>query len=166
MPTGISEFTGEPFYSGSWESLKAIMPVLKIGKGGKLNTASGLTQERIELFQERTDRLIDGLLSELYYTPLRPFNKVIPDGSTKKTFPGDISKTALYWTAGMILESEFQNNDINASEYATRYIEEARLEIGRIVKFGHSLQGQRMKSNYSRTMPPGMQVARTPEEYQ
>ena len=162
---GVSPTTNEEFYSGDYTELAIIAPNLDIGSSGGALNNGGISQADVEKTQERVDRLIDGILSELYYVPLRHFNRTLPNGDTEKVFAGDIRKLAQYWTVGLLMQSQFQQSDVNISETAIQYIESSMLEVNQIVKFGHRIQGQRMRSNYSRTMPPSMQVGRTPEEW-
>jgi hypothetical protein len=148
-----SPTTGEDFYSGDWEDIKAVCSVLNIGSG-KL---AQITQASIEYYQEMVDREIDDVLSETYHVPLRHFNQYQPDGTTKSLFPGSITKLARYWTAGLLLLNQFQSLDTNTNESATNYIEESRRELFKISRFQQRLLGQIFKSNISRTMPPTMQ---------
>lgn len=154
----ISSTTGQPFYSGSYESIKDICRSLNIGEG-KL---SKVTQQMINRFQEMVDREIDAQLENLYYTPIQPYNQKMPDGTTKSVFPGNVQRLARYWTAGLLLSSEFQGNEPNAQEAATQYIEESKKMLYSMMRFQSRIFGQEMKSPL-RTMPPTFQPPVPPE---
>jgi hypothetical protein len=148
-----SEQTGEPYYSGSWTAIQDILRVLNIGEG-KMDK---VTQPIVNRYQEMVDREIDGILGELYHTPLRAMNQVQPDGSTKRVFPGDVRSLARYWAAGLILLNEFQQLAQNVTDQATTYIEESKKKAYALKKYCHRMLGQERKSHYSRTIPPNMQ---------
>ncbi len=148
---GTSSVTGQEFYSGDWEDIRSICRVLNIGEG-KL---AKVNQSTVEYYQEMVDREIDGMLSDLYEVPLKKFNQVQPDNTTKSLFPGEIRRLSRYWTAGLLIRSEFQQLEPNASDSAQSYIEDSRKELFRIIRFNHRLIGQRMKHPIH-TMPPGM----------
>jgi len=156
---GTSSVTGQSFYSGDWSDIKQVCAVLNIGTG-KL---AQITQDGVEFYQEMVDREIDDLLTEVYHVPLREINQYQPDGTTKSLFPGSICRLARYWTGGLLLSNQFQGLDSNTNESAASYIEDARREVFKIIRFNHRLVGQKMKSNVSRTMPPTMQPPTMPE---
>lgn len=148
----ISPTTGLAYYSGSWEEISMICKSLNIGDG----LMSVVTQEVVNLYQEMVDREIDGELSDLYFTPFIPVNKFMPDGSLKSIYPGNIVSLARYWTAGLLLTSEFQAHEPNIQDVAQGYIEESKKQLYKIKKFSVRLEGQKFKSQM-RTMPPTMQ---------
>jgi hypothetical protein len=151
--------TGEPFYSGPWAGVQAVLRVLNIGEG-KLAL---VTQELVNFYQETVDREIDALLQPLYHVPLRAMNQIQPDGTLKRVFPGDIHRLALYWTAGLMLLSEFQNLSQNVTDQAQSYIDDSRKALFAVVRFNHRIPGQEAKSHISRTLPPNMQPPAIPE---
>jgi hypothetical protein len=155
---GISPTTGQAYYSDDWKAIKDICRVLNIGEG-KL---AKITQELVEFYQEMVDREIDAALEQYYYVPLKKYRQVQPDGSTKEVFPGNIVRLARYFTAGLLLTSEFQGLDPNANESATSYIDSSRRQVFEIVRFNRRLYGQDWKANL-RTMLPTMKPARNPE---
>jgi hypothetical protein len=90
-------------------------------------------------------------------------NQIQPDGTLKRVFPGDIHRLALYWTAGLMLLSEFQNLSQNVTDQAQSYIDDSRKALFAVVRFNHRIPGQEAKSHISRTLPPNMQPPAIPE---
>jgi len=159
MPVDISPITGEIFYSQDWQGIQQILRVLNIGEG-KL---AKVTQEMTNNFQEIVDREIDAILEPLYHVPLRAMNQVQPDGSLKRVFPGDVRRLAKYWTAGLMLLSEFQNLSQNVTDQAQGYIDDSRKGFFAIIRYNHRIPGQERKSHISRFMPPTVQPPSLPE---
>lgn len=148
----LSPSTGLPPYSGSFEEIKKICRSLSISDG-KL---ARITQELVNNYQEMVDRDIDAELSNYYYTPIKPYNITMPDGITRSVFPGNIQKIARYWTAGLLLMSEFQGNEPNVQEVSEKYVEDAKESLKALCRFEQRIQGQDFKSAL-RTMPPNFQ---------
>jgi len=159
MPDGKSPTTGEAFYSGSWEDIRKLCKVLNIGEG----RIAQINQELVEFYQEQVDREIDGELERYYYIPLHAYN-VYQRGtsSTVPVFPGAIRSLARYWTAGILLTSEFQGLEPNANESAQNYITESKQKLYDFIRFQKRIPGQRWKHNL-RTMPPTMAPGFNPE---
>jgi len=157
---GTSPTTGEEFYSGDYRDVRDVCRVLNIGDG----KMSQITQPMVEKYQERVDREIDGILGDLYYTPLIARNQVQPDGSEKLVFPGDLRRHALYWSAGLLLANEFQGLDPNVNESVTSYIEDSRRSVFALKRNTHWMRGQERRSHISHTLPPTMQPPDTPEQ--
>jgi len=151
--TDLSPTTGEQFYSGNWNAIQDILRVLNIGEG-KMDR---VTQPLVNNYQEMVDREIDGILGELYHTPLRAMNQVQPSGATKRVFPGDVTSLARYWTAGLLLLNEFQQLAQNVTDQATSYIDESKKKAYALKRYCHRMLGQERKSNLSRTCPPSLQ---------
>jgi len=159
MAADVSETTGEKFYSGSFQELQGVLRVLNIGEGKLALVTEAMTNN----YQQTVDREIDALLGPLYHVPLRAMNQVQPDGTLKRVFPGDIHRLALYWTAGLMLLSEFQNLSQNVTDQAQSYIDDSRKALFAVVRFNHRIPGQEAKSHISRTVPPNMQPPAIPE---
>ncbi len=155
----ISDTTGEVYYSGDWQDIKEITRQLKIGEG-KL---SQVNEESVAYYQEMVDREIDQMCQELYYVPLTTYNQTQPDGTVVKIFPGNIRRLARYWTAGLMVQSEFQGIAQNASEQAISYLEDSKRELLKTILFNMRIYGQVYKSNVSRTYPPQFQPGKFPE---
>lgn len=156
----LSPSTGEEFYSGTWQDVKSVLSVMDIDEG-KLAT---LNEPVVNKYQEMVDREIDGILEELYHTPLISMRRVQPDGTTKVVFPGDLRRAARYWTAALLMLNEFQQLSQNTTEQATTYIEDSRKQIYAMKRFNHRIPGQRRKSHLSRTIPPNFQPPSIPEQ--
>ena len=154
-----SPTTGEIFYSGPWTNIQNVCRVLKIDSG-KL---AKVTMELVNFYQEMIDRQVDDVLGELYHVPLRSMNQIQPDGNTVRVFPGAIRRLAIYWSSGILLQSEFQQLSQNANDSAQAYIDDSRRELFAAMRYNHRLGGQEFKSNLSRTVPPSMQPPDLPE---
>jgi hypothetical protein len=159
MPSDISPTTGEVYYSGTWTDIRNVLRTFDIheGKLAKVN------QTLVNFYQEIIDRDVDGILEPLYHVPLRAMNQVQPDGVTRKVFPGDVKRATIYWSAGLLILTEFSGLQQNTTEQAQNYIESSRRQIYDIIRFTHRIPGQRQKSNISRTMPPGLQPPDLPQ---
>jgi hypothetical protein len=158
--SGISLMTGELFYSGNWTDVRNVLSVIDLGEG----KMAKLTQSVLENYQERVDREIDGVLSELYQTPLRAMNQVQPNGALQRVFPGDVRQCALYWTAGLILLNEFQQLAQNITDQANQYVTDSMKKIYCMKHYTHRIPGQERKSHISRTIPPNFQPPFIPEQ--
>lgn len=162
MTTAIdkSPTTGEQFYSGNWTDIQDILRVLNIGEGKMDN----VNQPLVNRYQEMVDRDIDALLEEVYHVPIRAMNAVMPDGATKRVFPGDVRRCSRYWTAGLLLLNEFQQLAQNITDQAAGYIEDSKKQIYAMKRFNHRISGQERKSQISRTVPPNFQPPTIPEQ--
>lgn len=156
----LSPSTGEEFYSGSWEDIQLVLAGLDIDEG-KLAT---LTEPIVNKYQEMVDREIDGILEELYHTPLTSMYRVQPDGTTKLMFPGDLRRAARYWTAALLLLNEYQQLSQNTTDQMQQYIDDSRKQIYAMKRYNHRIPGQRRKSHFSRTIPPNFQPPSIPEQ--
>lgn len=155
-----SPTTGEQYYSGDWTDVQDVLRVIDIGEG----KMAKVTQPMVNRYQERVDREIDAVLTELYQTPLRAMNQVQPDGSLKRVFPGDVRHCALYWTAGLVLLNEFQQLAQNITDQATQYVDESKKKAYAMKRYSHRLPGQERKSHISRTISPTFQPPFLPEQ--
>jgi hypothetical protein len=90
-------------------------------------------------------------------------NQCQPDGTTKRVFPGAVRRAAIYWTAGLLLQNEFQQLSQNITDQAQNYVMDSQKQMYAIIRFNHRLWGQQFKSNISRTLPPTMQPPDLPE---
>jgi hypothetical protein len=155
----ISETTGDQYYSGSWEDIRNICRVLNIGEG----KISKITQSLVNYYQEMVDREIDADAEQYYYTPFRTYRQYMPSlDDTVDVFPGEIRSLARYWTAGLLLTSEFQGLDPNSNDSAQNYITESKQKLFNIIQYTRRIRGQKKKHNL-RPMLPNMAPGRTPE---
>ena len=148
------------YYSGTISDVMLFCKSLNIGNGklSKINT------EIVEKYMAIVDGLIDSYLQDYYFVPVRKYNRVQIDGSLKKVFPGKIRLIALQWTAGLLLQSEFQNLQPNQSQAVMKYIEQARKEIYQITLYNARIPGLRWKANgISHFAPPELMPSKNPE---
>lgn len=157
MANNISPVTGEIFYSGPWQNVQEALAVLKIGNA-KLDS---LTAEMVNSFQERADREIDGILSDLYFVPFKAKYTMTPLGTYVLSFPGDLRQAAIYYAAGFLMASEFQGIQSNMNEQTNVILEKAKNMIYDLKRNTHWIPASERKSNISRTMPPSWQPAWT-----
>ena len=155
----ISPTTSEEFYSGSFDDIKSVLRIFDIDEG-KL---AAIEQPDINKYQETVDREIDAVLEDTYHVPIRAMNQVNPVGVKVRVFPGDVRRAARYWTASLLLLSEFQQLSQNTTEQATTYIEDSRRQFYAMKRFTHRIPGQERKSQLSRTIPPNFQPPSIPE---
>ena len=160
MASDLSPTTSELFYSGTWQDIQDVLRILDLGEG----KMSKVSQPLVNRHQEVIDREMDGVLTEVHQTPIRATNQVQPDGTTKRVFPGDLKDAAMYWVAGRILLTEFQQLEPNVTEQAQTWIADAKQKVYAMASFTHRIPGQRRKSNVSRTMPSNIQPPRFLEE--
>ena len=160
MADEINPKTGQVWYAGSYQDIVNICRVLNLD-GGRLQK---VTPDLVYFYMDMIENTIDSMLEEYYFTPIRPYNQVMPDGKLKQIFPGGLRRLAQYWTSAMLIQSEFQQLDPNQNEAVTSYIEESRREIYRYTFYNQRIPGQRYKSSWSRTMLPTMQPGMPPEQ--
>lgn len=153
----ISPTTNQVYYSGSWTNIAQVLKSLKVGEG----KFDSLTKEEVNEFQERADREIDGILSDLYKTPFLSKKKMTPSGTYIDSFPGDLRQAAIYYTASMLMSSEFQMVAANTNDQVNLTVEKAKNMIYDLKRNTHWIAETERKSHISRTMPPTWQPAFT-----
>lgn len=146
------------YYSGPEDNVLMFCKSLDISD----DRLASVSPVKVERYQRIVDDAIDGYICEYYFTPLTAYNQVQPDGSIRKVFPGKIRFLAIQWTAGLILQSEFQNMEPNLHEAGVRFVEEAKKEMQQIVDFSTRIPGQRRKHPCP-TMPPNLAPSKTNE---
>lgn len=157
-PETTADYVIGEYYSGTVENVLRFCKSLDLSS----DKLRGVSPERVELMQRLVDDHINDTISEYYFVPLRPYNQVQPDGSVRKVFPGKIRMIALQWTAGLLLQTEFQSSEPNMNEQARLLVEEAKKETQQIVDFSTRIAGQRRK-HPSPTMPPNLAPSKTNE---
>lgn len=145
-------------YSGTAQSVLLFCKSLDISS----DKLSNFQYPKIIQMQILVDDAIDGYINEYYFTPLSPFNQAQIDGTIRKVFPGKIRLLAVQWTAGLLLQTQFQSLEPNMNEQAQRFVEEAKKEMQQIVDFSTRIPGQRRK-HPSATMPPNLAPSKTNE---
>lgn len=150
----------DEYYSGTIKDVLLFCKSLNIGNG-KL---SKINNQMVEKYMSLVDGLIDSYLQEYYFVPVRRYNRVQIDGSVKKVFPGKIRLIALQWTAGLLLQSEFQNLQPNQNQVVLKYIEQARKQIYQITLYNARIPGLRWKANgISHFAPPELMPSKNPQ---
>ena len=150
----------EKYYSGPKENILLFCKSLNISD----DRLSSIRPQSIEKYQRLVDDAIDGYLTEFYFTPICAYNQVQNDGSVRKVFPGKLRLLAIQWTAGLLLQSEFQNLEPNVNEQARLFVEDAKKEMQQITDFSMRIPGQRRK-NPLPTMPPNLAPSKTAEYF-
>lgn len=145
-------------YSGTVQSVLLFCKSLDISS----DKLSNFQYPKIVQMQILVDDAIDGYINEYYFTPLSPFHQVQTDGTLRTVFPGKIRLLAVQWTAGLLLQTQFQQLEPNMNEQAQRFVEEAKKEMQNIVDFSTRIPGQRRK-HPSATMPPNLAPSKSQE---
>ncbi len=152
MPS-INPDTGQEYYSGSPDDVKKFCKSLNVGSG----RLAVVKDENIEVFQRQADQVIDGMLVENYFLPIKPYNQVDANGVPHLVFPGRLRYLAQQMTAGLLMLSEFQQQEQNMNEAGMKMFEEAKKEIYQLTLWNHRIPGQRWKSRTSHFMPPNVE---------
>lgn len=152
MPS-INPDTNQEYYSGTAEDVIKFCKSLNIGSG----RLAAVQPASIETFQHQTDQIIDGMLVDSYFLPIKPYNQVDADGIPHLVFPGRLRYLAQQMTAGLLMMSEFQQQEQNMNEAGMKMFEEAKKEVYQLTLWNHRLPGQRWKSRTSHTMPPNFE---------
>lgn len=148
------------YYSGTIKDVLLFCKSLNIGNG-KL---SKINNQMVEKYMSIVDGLIDSYLQDYYFVPVRRYNRIQIDGSVKKVFPGKIRLIALQWTAGLLLQSQFQNLQPNQNQVVLKYIEQARKQIYQITLYNARIPGLRWKANgISHFAPPELMPSKNPQ---
>jgi len=155
---GTNPKTGQEWYARDVKDVIRIAKAVNVG-AGKL---SDVSQEDIEEYMAMVEEEIDAMLEPYYYVPIKPFNQYQPDGSTKSVFPGNIRRLAQYWSAGLLLQSEFQQNDPNTQQVVESYISDSRRELFDLVRYNTRIQGAEQKHRL-RSAPPTLMPANVHE---
>ena len=132
------------YYAGTVTDVLLFCKSLNIGNG-KL---SKITDTMVQKYMKLINGNIDSILEETYFLPIRRYNRVNPDGTIQKVFPGKIRLLALQWTAGLLLQSEFQNLEPNQTEAVSKYIEQSRKEAYELSRLNMHIPGLRWKANH------------------
>lgn len=159
FPAEINPRTGQEYYCGSVKDIQELCRVLNIGDG----KAQKINSNTVRYYMDMVELLIDGYLQEYYFTPIRPYNQMMPNGQVVKMFPGRVRVCAQQWAAGLMMQSEFQKIDSNSNENVDKYIESARKEIHQMNLYNQRIPGQVYKSGWGRSAIPTMQPGIPPE---
>jgi hypothetical protein len=154
-----SPTTGQSYYSGDYKVIAAILSSIKIGDGKTVS----MQREDVNRYQERADREIDGMLSDLYHVPFRPRYVRSRDGGYALSFPGDLAQAAAYYTAALIIMQEYQGIASNTNDQVQGLITKSDGMLFNLKRNSHWIPGAERKSHVSRTMPTSWQPAFTPQ---
>lgn len=151
------------YYAGTVNDVLLFCKSLNIGNGKLCK----ITNEMVEKYMKLVNGHIDSYLQQYYFVPVRRYNRVNPDGTLEKVFPGKIRLTALQWTAGLLLQSQFQNLQPNQTEAVSKYIQEARKQIYQLTIYNARIPGLRWKANgISHFAPPELMPSKNPQRMQ
>ena len=95
FPAEINPRTGQEYYCGSVKDIQELCRVLNIGDG----KAQKINSNTVRYYMDMVELLIDGYLQEYYFTPIRPYNQMMPNGQVVKMFPGRVRVCAQQWAA-------------------------------------------------------------------
>jgi len=150
----LSPTTGRPFYGSPVSDVKEIAKAISVSDKAMMAT---ITEQILCDYMEMVDRTIDGILEDVYYVPLKQINQIQPDGRTVKMYPGALARLARYWSAGLMLQSQFSKVDPNTNEVVQSMIDDAKQQVYMIKRFNMRLQGQEFKANqFGHTCYPTM----------
>lgn len=145
----INPDTQQPYYSGTKEDLVVFCKALNIDSG-RLSAMSNINVEKI---QYKVDGIIDGMLCENYFIPIKPYNQVDVKGQPHLIFPQRLRYLAQQMVAGLLMLTEYQHQEQNMNEAGRLMFEQAKKEIYQMTLWNHRIPGQKYRSRQSRTMP-------------
>ena len=102
----------------------------------------------------QAEEIVDGMLCENYFLPIKPYNQVDANGVPHLVFPGRLRYLTQQMTAGLLMLSEFQHQEQNMNEAGQKMFEEAKKEIYQMTLWNHHIPGQRWTDRTTHTMPP------------
>lgn len=149
----INPDTNQEYYAGDIAEIVRFCRSLNIDEG----RLSAVRPQNIDSFRRTAEEVINGYLSENYFLPIKPYHQVDANGEVRLVFPGRVRYLAQQMTAGLLMMSEFQQQEQNMNEAGKVMFEEAKKEIYQMTLWNHRIPGQRYKSRTSRTMPPNFE---------
>lgn len=158
-PTQINKRTGQQYYAGSAKDVQQLCRVLNIGDG----KAQQITTDTVRHYMDMAELLIDGYLQQYYFTPIRPYNHMMPSGNVEKIFPGRVRVCAQQWAAGLLMQSQFQQLDANTNQAVNKLLQDAKKQIHQMNLYNQRIPGQLYKSGWGRTAIPTMQPGIPPQ---
>ncbi len=160
MPEEINPESGQAYYAGSTEDVVRFCKALNIDSG----RLAAVKPINIVGYMKTAEDIINGMMVENYFIPIKPYNQVDVNGTVHLVFPGRIRYLAQQMTAGLLMLTEFQHQEQNMNEAGTKMFEEAKKEIYQLTLFNHHIPGCRWKSRTSHTMPPNFEPPAPPVE--
>ena len=160
MPEDINPESGQAYYAGSVADVVRFCKALNIDEG----RLAAVTPLNVIGYMKTAEDIINGMLVENYFIPIKPYNQVDANGIPHLVFPGRIRYLAQQMTAGLLMLTEFQHQEQNMNEAGAKMFEEAKKEIYQLTLFNHHIPGARWKSNQSHFMPPNVAPPAPPVE--
>lgn len=158
----INPNTGQEYYAGTVDDVIRFCKALNIDAG----RLAAVKPINVVSYMQTAEDVINGMLIENYFIPIKPYNQVKADGTLpdKPVFPGRVRYLAQQMTAGLLMLTEFQHMEQNMNEAGAKMFEEAKKEVYQLTLWSNLIPGQRKKSRESHTMPPSIEPPHPPIE--
>ena len=153
MPEEINPDSGQAYYAGSVDDVIKFCKALNIDSG----RLAAVKPINVVSYMKTAEDIINGMLSENYFVPIKPYNQVDVNGVPHLVFPGRIRYLAQQMTAGLLMLNEFQHQEQNMNEAGSKMFEEAKKEVYQLTLWNHKIPGVRKKSRESHFMPVGVE---------
>ena len=154
MPEEINPESGQAYYAGSVEDVIRFCKALNIDSG----RLAAVKPINVVGYMKTAEDIINGMLSENYFVPVKPYNQVDVNGVPHLVFPGRIRYLAQQMTAGLLMLTEFQHQEQNMNEAGAKMFEEAKKEVYQLTLWNNRIPGmQRRISRESHFMPVGVE---------
>jgi hypothetical protein len=111
MADSINPDTQQQYYSGTKDDLIVFCKSLNIDSG-RLSSMSNINVEKI---QYKVDGIIDGMLCENYFIPIKSYNQVDINGQPHLVFPQRLRYLAQQMVAGLLMLTEYQHQEQNVN---------------------------------------------------
>ena len=160
MAGEINPETNQEYYAGSVEDVIRFCKALNIDSG----RLAAVKPINVISYMKTAEDIINGMLCENYFIPIKPYNQVDVNGVPHLVFPGRIRYLAQQMTAGLLMLTEFQHQEQNMNEAGSKMFEEAKKEVYQITLWNHHIQGARWRSRESHFMPPHVEPPHPPVE--
>ena len=105
MSDSINPDTNQLYYSGTKDDLVVFCKSLNIDSG----RLAAMSQINVEKIQYKVDGIIDGMLCENYFLPIKPYNQVDVNGVPHLVFPQRLRYLAQQMVAGLLMLTEYQH---------------------------------------------------------
>lgn len=153
MPEEINPDSGQAYYAGSVDDVIKFCKALNIDSG----RLAAVKPINVVSYMKTAEDIINGMLGENYFVPIKPYNQVDVNGVPHLVFPGRIRYLAQQMTAGLLMLNEFQHQEQNMNEAGSKMFEEAKKEIYQLTLWNHKIPGVRKKSRISSFIPPNVE---------
>lgn len=160
MPEEMNPDSGQPYYAGSVEDVVRFCKSLNIDSG----RLAAVKPINVVGYMKTAEDIINGMLSENYFVPVKPYNQVDVNGVPHLVFPGRIRYLAQQMTAGLLMLTEFQHQEQNMNEAGAKMLEEAKKELYQLTLWNNKIPGLRKRSRESYFLPPNVEPPHPPVE--